>query len=147
MNAQAPAGLTPADPHRQARLRSWPQRLVHLLAIVAGWLLFWWGWHTVLARPWDSDSLVILIVGSVVMLPILTLLWILHNLRIHRSKGPRKAVPAAAMAYPQDWNGRAVQADWTELAGARAIVVDIEGDRKIFRRAGSPPAGTPDTAA
>lgn len=142
--AQAGARLAPPDPHRESRLRGGLQRAAHLVGIVAGWVLFFWGWHTVLARPWDSDSLVLLILGSLVVLPLLTLLWILHNRRIHRIRGPRKTVPAAADDYAHDWNGREVQADWAALADARTIVVHVEGVRKIYRRAGSE---LPDVAA
>lgn len=125
------------------RLRSGAQRLIHLVVIVAGWLLFGWGWYLVAGRPWDTASLVILVVGSLVVLPTLTLLWIAHNLGIHRRKGPRQTVRQADAAYLHDWNGREVQADWPALAGRRTIVISIEDGRKVYRAAG-PRAIVPD---
>lgn len=121
--------------HRPTGLRSWPQRVVHLVVLVAGWGLFAWGWRRVLDRTWETDALVILIGGSLVLLPLLTVFWIMHNKRIYRVKGPRNGVPKVDETYRQDWNGRRVEADWAQLSMADLIVVGIEDDRKVYRAA------------
>ncbi|HWS75014.1 MAG TPA: hypothetical protein VN324_07725, partial [Quisquiliibacterium sp.] len=82
-----PADTT--DRQRATTLRGWPQRLVHVAAVLAGWGLFVWGWHEVLGRPWESRALWWLIAGSLVVLPTFTVAWILHNVGINRRKGAR----------------------------------------------------------
>lgn len=140
------AAATPPDPspagvkRREGAnpLRGWPQRVMHLLVVLAGWGLFFWGWHEVLGRPWDSRPLWWLILGSLVLLPLLTAAWILHNVGIHRRKGPRTGVRAVDESYRADWNGRPVKAQWGELANARLVVIQIEGEHKVYRPVGRP---------
>lgn len=117
-------------------LRGWPQRLVHLLALLAGWGLFIWGWYDVLGQPWDTNALSWLIGGSVVVLPTITLAWVLHNVGIYRRKGPRNSVRTVDESYRQDWNGREVCADLQALSRASIVIIDIEGNRKVYRPAG-----------
>lgn len=121
--------------HRATALRGWRQRVAHIVVLVAGWGLFAWGWRKVLASTWDTDALVLLIIGSLLLLPTLTIFWILHNKRIYRIKGPRSGVPSVDFTYAQDWNGRQVVGDWQQLAGADLIVIDVDDDRKIYRPA------------
>lgn len=116
-----------------APLPSAPRTLLHLLAIVAGWALFVWGWVEVASRPWQMRELWLLIIGALVVLPALTAAWILHNFALFRRKGPRRTVPVAERPYDRDWAQRPVQADWAALAGASAIAVEIEAGIKRFR--------------
>lgn len=116
-----------------APLPSVLRALLHLLAIVAGWALFAWGWVEVATRPWQTRELCLLIVGAFVVLPALTAAWILHNFALFRRKGPRRAVPVAERPYDRDWAQRPVQADWTALAGASVVAIDIEAGTKRFR--------------
>ena len=120
-------------------LRGWPQRLVHLVALAGGWGLFFWGWYDVLAQSWDTETLTWLIVGSLVILPTVTLAWVLHNMGIHRRKGPRTRLRAVDESYRRDWNGREISADLATLARANIVVIDVEGDRKVYRPAGAHP--------
>ena len=144
----APSASVPNDRQRASPLRGWLQRLVHVVAVSCGWVLFVWGWHEVLGRPWDMRPLWWLILGSLVLLPLLTGAWILHNVGIHRRKGPRTGVRRVDERYRADWNGREVHADWAELAHARLVVIEVEGERKRYRNAGSPrPASAPMPAA
>lgn len=129
------ATIDPGARTRAASLSGWPQRLAHTVVVVAGWALFVWGWLEVLGRPWDSEALSWLIVGSLVVLPTITIAWILHNLGIHRRKGARTGVPRIDESYPRDWNGREVVADWPALAHARLITVELDGERKVYRMA------------
>ncbi|MGE5160394.1 MAG: hypothetical protein ACM3O5_02705 [Betaproteobacteria bacterium] len=121
-------------------LRGWPQRLLHLAALAAGWGLFVWGWYDVLGQPWETEFLRWLIAGSIVVLPLLTIAWVLHNVGIYRRKGPRKGTRAVDEAYRHDWNGREVSADFAALARANVVVIDIEGNRKVYRAGGAVPA-------
>ncbi len=110
--AAAEARLSPTP------LRGWPQRLLHLAALVAGWGLFFWGWHDVLGQHWDTTALIWLIAGSLVLLPAMTIAWVLHNVGIHRRKGPRTGLRKVDETYRHDWNGREISADFAAL-GAR----------------------------
>jgi hypothetical protein len=147
-----PAGGT--DRQRASALRSWPQRLLHVAALLAGWAIFFWGWHEVLDRPWDNRNLWWLIAGSLVVLPAFTIAWILHNQGIHRRKGARQGVPHVNESYAADWNGREVRADWAALTSAHLVVIDIQDERKVYCVAGAaalparpePQAGSPATA-
>jgi hypothetical protein len=140
--ASPPAKRPPvATRHRATPLRNGPQRLLHLLVVAAGWGLFAWGWHKVSGQPWDTEALVILIAGSAILLPTLTVLWILHNLRIHRQKGPRTRSRPANDTYRHDWNGREVDAYWPAMSAAQIVVIDIVDGRKSYRAGG--PRTTP----
>ena len=126
--AEARLGPTP--------LRGWPQRLLHLALLVVGWGLFFWGWHDVLGQHWDTTALVWLIVGSLVLLPAMTIAWVLHNVGIHRRKGPRTGLRKVDETYWHDWNGREISADFAALARSNVVVIDVEGKRKVYRAGG-----------
>jgi hypothetical protein len=111
---------------------------MHVLAILAGWLLFFWGWWRVLSRGTDFDDVRALVIGAAIVVPVITVSWILHNRGIHRRKGPRRHVPDAVLDYRVDFNGRQVMADWPELREAQAVEVVLEGALKRYRL---PPAG------
>jgi hypothetical protein len=117
---------------RATPLRGWLQRLLHAVAVIGGWVLFAWGWSEVLGRPWDTRVLWWLIVGSFLILPLATSVWILHNVGIFHRKGPRTGVPTVDETYRQDWNRREVCADFQALASARIVVIDLDGERKIY---------------
>lgn len=106
--------------------------------LLLGWALFILGWWRVSTRPWDSADLQALFIGSALVFPVMTVAWVLHNVGIHRRKGPRRAVPAVNQSYEVDFLGREVQADWPALQQAREVTILVEGDRKRFR-AGPPP--------
>lgn len=117
---------------RATPLPGWPQRILHIVAVVAGWALFLWGWHEVLGQPWDTHALQWLIVGSLVVLPAVSAAWILHNLGIHRRKGPRTGVRKVDESYLHDWNGRSIHADFATLRNARIVVIDLHGQCKVY---------------
>ena len=134
--------MTAPEEHR-ARLPALLLKLAHLMGVVVGWVGFVWLWLLVAARPWDSQGLVWLILGSLLVAPLLTGAWVLHNRSLHRRKGERQAVAAADMGYSRDWHGRTVQADWDTLRHSRLVLVRVDGERKIFEGsliAGSEPA-------
>ena len=106
--------------------------MLHLLVVVLGWVGFVWLWWLVAARPWESQRLVWLILGSLILAPLITGLWVLHNRALYKRKGERKAVAVADASYTHDWHGRSVQADWPSLRGARRIVVSVDGEHKRY---------------
>jgi hypothetical protein len=104
--------------------------------LIVGWGLFCWGWYDVLGQHWETQYLTWLVTGSLVVLPSITIAWVLHNVGIHRRKGPRTNLRDVDETYRQDWNGREIAADLGALARANIVVIDIEGDRKVYRPAG-----------
>ncbi len=108
------------------------RKLAHLLVVALGWIAFAWMWLLVAARPWDSRGLVWLILGSLLLMPLLTGAWVLHNRSLHRRKGERQSVARADMGYAQDWHGRQVQADWSALRRSRVVMISVEGERKLY---------------
>ncbi|MBL8326207.1 MAG: hypothetical protein JNJ89_14745 [Rubrivivax sp.] len=111
------------------------------MAIVAGWALFFWGWHRVITRGTDFSELRTLMIGAAVVVPVITVSWILHNRGIYRRKGPRRRAGGAALDYRVDFHGRAVVADFRALAGAQRVEVVIEGAVKRYLEAATPPGG------
>lgn len=105
----------------------------HGLMIVAGWVLFFWGWQRVLDRGADFSELRWLVFGAMVVVPVVTVSWILHNRGIHRRKGPRRRVPAAALDYRVDFHGREVVAEFRALASAQRIDIELDGALKRYR--------------
>lgn len=93
-------------------------------------------WFRVAARPWDSGDLVVLIAGSLFALPTVTLLWVVHNIALHRRKGPRSHSVLLPADYAKDWNGREVKADWSALRTARIVVIEVVDGDKHYRAAG-----------
>lgn len=123
------------------------RRLLHALVITAGWLIFAWSWHRVTAGRPELGELRLLMLGALVVVPPLTLGWVAHNVGIHRRKGPRRSVPAVALRYDTDFNGRHIEADWSRLTRARRIDIVVEGNRKRFVADERPPAAAAQPAA
>lgn len=117
------------------KLRS-TQALIHIILLLVGWVGFVWMWWRVAARPWDSGDLVVLIAGSLIALPTVTLIWVVHNIALHRRKGPRTRTVLLPADYAKDWNGREVKADWTALRTARIVVIEVVDGDKHYRAAG-----------
>lgn len=121
---------------RPERLQGRWRVVAHVGLVTLGWVGFVWLWSLVLVRPWDSADLRVLILGTLLIVPLLTLAWVAHNLALHRRLGPRRQVRAVAPHYVQDFNGRAVVADFDELRSAPRVVIGIDGGRKHYRSAG-----------
>ena len=109
---------------RSDGLRSRWHALGHFLLLVAGWAIFALSWWKVLGQSWETETLRQLVIGAIVIVPAVTVAWILHNVRIHRRLGPRKAVPAVPLRYEVDFNGRRIEADWPQLQQARYVVIE-----------------------
>lgn len=137
-----------ATQRERAGARGALRRLAHLLLVVLGWVGFVWMWTLVASRPWDSRGLVWLIVGSLIVMPLLTAAWVLHNRSLHRRKGERRAVASADMDYAHDWHGRSVQADWSALRRSRIVLIEGDDQHKRYhgqRGDAAPRGATPVT--
>lgn len=119
-------------PHR-TRGDLGPKELLRILIVALGWVGFVWMWVLVGRQPWDSGSLVWLIVGALIIAPLLTFVWVVHNRAIFRRKGERRAVAAADFSYAKDWHGRTISADWAQLAQSRFVTIDAEDAMKVYR--------------
>lgn len=129
------------------RLRDDLREFSRLLLVALGWVGFVWMWVLVARRPWESDRLVWLVLGSLLILPLLTFAWIRHNRSLYRRKGERRAVTRASPAYDHDWHGRVVEADWAALLRARCIDISVHGNRKLYRDTSPPRTGPPEDHA
>ena len=115
-----------------------PVRLVlHVALAVLGWILFVYFWRIVGERGLSPGAIISLVAMAVFLAAVIisTTLWIMHNLkiaRVNRRKG-RREVPE--LAYRRDKIGYTIESeDFESLREARLIEIDIEGDRKIYRR-------------
>lgn len=115
------------------------RRLLHTLLVLAGWVGFVWGWWRVAGGQHDVAQLRLLILGSIVVVVVLTLGWVAHNVGIHRRKGPRKSVPRVQPRHEVDFNGRRLDADWEALRQARRVDIELDGDCKHFVSPDGPP--------
>jgi len=127
------AAATPSGGARATRLASWPQRAAHVLIIAIGWGLYFWFWHLVSGKVTDSRQLMLLLLGATIVVPVMTLSWVLHNVGIHRRRGARRTVPKGDPNYNVDYNGRSILADWPALAREQAIEISVVGRLKCYR--------------
>lgn len=108
----------------------------HLILIVAGWCLFGGFWLIVLRQPpHPLANIVWLLAGALVLLPLITLYWVLHNRGIYARKGPRRQVRDVEATYTKDWAGRPVRAEFDQLRQARLITIRSTADEKHFHAA------------
>lgn len=118
---------------RRPRLASPFQRFLHLFGLLAGWTIFvWFWWHVLTTQSIAHALLAWLIVGSLVLLPLITLAWVSHNVALFRAKGARTQVRESTREYSQDWVSRRVEADWPALRAARAIDIRLDDGVKQF---------------
>lgn len=118
---------------RQPLPKAW-QKPLHLVLVVAGWALFaWFWWHVLATQRINPHDIAILIAGSLLFLPILTLAWVLHNRNIYRLKGPRTTVRQIAETYAKDWEGKQVHASWADLKTVRIVNIDVDESGKHYR--------------
>ncbi len=111
------------------------REILQVLIVASGWIGFVWLWVLVGRQPWDSSRLLWLIGGSFVVLPLVTLAWVVHNRAIFRRKGERLGVPVADFSYRSDWHGRRVDADWATLRASRFVTIGVEEEVKVYRAA------------
>ena len=115
-------------------LASLGSRIVHALAIGGGWFIYFWLWCRVIyVYGQDLSPLVALfLVITIIVVPTLTLIWILHNVRIFKRKGMRQGRTTADDSYASDWKGRQVIANWTDMKQASSIVISVRENDKRY---------------
>lgn len=114
------------------------RRIAHILFAGASWILFVDYWILVLGQPVSSGLRVALgfIVISLVLVPLLVYLWILHNLRVARQKRRRRNRQDPGEDFREDFLGRSLAGtDLRSLQGARELIIELEGERKRYRAA------------
>jgi hypothetical protein len=112
------------------------RRAFHSLVALAGWALFaYWWWlvaRRVSAHEIRFTLLVIAIALGVIL--VLTALWVLHNIRIFRIRGPRQQMRTVAQDSSRDTVGRNVQfpAVPEDCLSAAVVHVRIREGVKIY---------------
>jgi len=120
--------------HTQRPVLSGPLHVVrHVILVVAGWCTFggFW-WTVVLQKSHPLSNIVWLLGGALILLPAITLYWVMHNRGIYARKGPRRHVQVVETAYAQDWAGRRVRAQFDALRQARLITIHSTAAEKHF---------------
>ena len=125
-------GATEHRPPGAQRLQGPLQRLWHLLIVVGGWVLFAWLWALAIANQEAPLGLQVLVVGTALLAPLITIGWVAHNVGIYLRKGPRRGLPAPQPRPRVDFNGRRIEADWDRLVQAAWVNVEIDGGVKRF---------------
>lgn len=120
--------------HPQRPALSGPLHVIwHITLVVFGWCLFGGAWWLVLLQKSHAFSNIIwLLSAALVLLPMITLYWVMHNRRIYTRKGPRLRVEVVENAYTQDWAGRPVRAHFDQLKHADLISIHSTADEKRF---------------
>ena len=126
----------------QTRMQPFPPveprpSLVQYLFLLPLWLAFLWGWYLILSRAPRADLLVSLrLIAVIVSLYAITItLWIRHNVRIHRRKGPRRQVRKVTAKLSHDLLGRRLIVADPGVQRNSHIVVEVLDTRKIYRSA------------
>ena len=105
----------------------------HIILVVFGWALFGGFWWAVLQQGSNSLSRIVwLLATALVVLPVITLYWVMHNRGIYNRNGPRRQVQVVDAPYMRDWAGRPVRADFDALRQARLITIRSTADEKLF---------------
>ena len=120
--------------HFQRPALSGPLHVVwHIILVMLGWCIFGGLWWIVLQQTSHSlSSIIWLFSAALVLLPVITLLWVLHNRGIYAHKGPRRQVQVVETQYVQDWMGRTVRAEFDQLRQAGCITIISSNKEKCF---------------
>jgi hypothetical protein len=112
----------------------------HTLLVAFGWCIFGGFWWFILLQKSHPplSNIVWLLAGTLVLLPVVTLYWVLHNRGIYARKGPRRQVQVVETLYAQDWAGRPVRAQFDQLRQARLITIDSSNGEKRFLTTDAP---------
>lgn len=126
-NPRANAFPTQAGPGR---------RIFHTVLAVAGWCLFLFWWWLVLQRVSAAEvrfTIGFLAIAFVVVV-LLTIVWVLHNLRIVRDRTARVHVRDSVPDVSHDTVGRELQmpALPAEYQIAARVRVSVAGDVKTY---------------
>lgn len=105
------------------------------LAGIVAWAVFAGAWVFVLRRPGAVllTRELLVIPASAVLVASVSALWIRHNRRIYRRKGPRRGIPADSGPPVQDRLGRPVALDLSALRGVQEVVLETTSLGKTYR--------------
>lgn len=133
---RGPDGYEPPQPIRS---KAW-QKAWQVVLVLAAWVLFVVCWVMVaLDTPISSIAVSAIVVGAAIAAFLLvTLLWIAHNLRIYRDKGPRTGVRKVVPDFSHDFVERPVVADWEDLRSSGLIAVTIDDGSKVVLPVSTP---------
>lgn len=105
----------------------------HAILVIVGWCLFGGFWYAVLLQKSHSlSNIVWLLASALILLPVITLYWVLHNRGIHSRKGPRQQVQVVEASYEQDWAGRPVHANFDQIKLAYLVTIESTAEQKRF---------------
>ena len=117
------------------------RRVLHILFAAASWILFVDYWILVLGQPMSSGLRVALgfVAITLVLVPLLVYLWILHNLSLaKRWRQRRSGRRDPGEDFRADFLGRSLGgSDLRSLQAARELLIEVEGERKRYRAAGA----------
>lgn len=128
-------GLPERERMGGSRIRSKVRETIHLLATLFFWCLFGYWWGKVLPQTSAQDvfDALLLISLSILCTVVLTLVWVRHNIRIFRRKGPRKGLPSVSEHCSVDRTGVPVVCPGAEsLKHSRVVTISRQEDRKLF---------------
>lgn len=113
------------------------RRILHYLVALAGWVLFVYWWLLVL-RQTGREQIVwtLVFIGiSLAVIVLVTALWVVHNVRIFRRKGPRLHVGARPVAAREGEPAPAAAParDSADLRSARVVRIVVDGGMKAYR--------------
>lgn len=129
------------------------RRAFHALIALGGWVLFAYWWWLVFRRVGrrEVELTAFFIVCSLIIIVLVTVIWALHNARIHRQRGPRRAVRDVAADFSHDRVGREVRLPAVPEACRTAPLVKVvlRDGTKVYEAAtagrgpgGAAPRGT-----
>lgn len=117
--------------------------MLHALVGLAFWALFVYLWVDVVrdgkAAPQALALTAVQVVGVAAVVLLVTLVWIRHNVSIHRRRGPRPGRATAAADTTHDRLGRPVA--WQLPGGSAAAVIaphlvaDVVDGQKVYAAA------------
>jgi hypothetical protein len=121
------------------------RRALHILFAAGSWILFVSYWILVLGQPMSSGLRVALgfVAVTLVLVPLIIYLWILHNLGLARRwRYRRHGRQDPGEDFREDFLGRSLAGgDLHSLQAARELVIDVDGERKRYRAAAQDAAG------
>ncbi len=122
----------PVDSGQFPGERSWSVRgACHALVALGAWVLFFYWWDEVLGftRRRDVTFVLVFLGIAVAATTLLNLVWVGHNVRIFRRKGPRTRIPEVSQERDSDSLGRPIR---LTAPGSirRCPVVTVSADEK-----------------
>lgn len=118
------------------------QRFCQLLIAAAAWALFLRWWWIVLRRgvtPFQVTATALFLIGCIILVVVITGLWVLHNLRIARTKTRRRGARDVRIEWARDRLGRPLVLA-PDVQTARVLTVRLHYDRKVYESGEGPRA-------